>query len=57
MANKLSRRDFLRLAASSSAAAGIAFVGVQPIAAQGDGVEFSLAMVTGAIRCRPPLKR
>ncbi len=45
MANKLSRRDFLRLAASSSAAAGIALVGVQPIAAQGDGVEFSLAMV------------
>ncbi len=45
MANKLSRRDFLRLAASSGAAAGFALVGVQPIAAQDDGVEFSLAMV------------
>ncbi len=45
MANKLSRRDFLRLAASSGAAASIALVGVQPIAAQDDGVEFSLAMV------------
>ena len=45
MANKLSRRDFLKLAASSSAAAGFALVGVQPIAAQDDGVEFSLAMV------------
>ncbi len=45
MANKLSRRDFLKLAASSGAATGFALVGVQPIAAQGDGVEFSLAMV------------
>ena len=45
MANKLSRRDFLRLAASSGAAASFALVGVQPIAAQDDGVEFSLAMV------------
>lgn len=45
MANKLSRRDFLRLAASSGAATGFALVGLQPIAAQDDGVEFSLAMV------------
>ncbi len=45
MANKLSRRDFLKLAASSGAATGFALVGVQPIAAQDDGVEFSLAMV------------
>lgn len=45
MNRRLSRRDFLKLAASSGAAASIALVGVQPIAAQGDGVEFSLAMV------------
>ena len=45
MANKLSRRDFLKLAASSGAVASVALVGVQPIAAQDDGVEFSLAMV------------
>ena len=45
MSNKLSRRDFLKLAASSSAAASITLIGVQPIAAQDDGVEFSLAMV------------
>ncbi|MYD09805.1 MAG: extracellular solute-binding protein [Chloroflexi bacterium] len=45
MANKLSRRDFLKLAASSGAVAGFTLVGVQPIAAQDDGVEFSLAMV------------
>lgn len=45
MSNKLSRRDFLKLAASSGAAASVALIGVQPIAAQADGVEFSLAMV------------
>lgn len=45
MAKKFSRRDFLKLAASSGAATGFALVGVQPIAAQDDGVEFSLAMV------------
>lgn len=45
MANKVSRRDFLKLAASSGAVAGLALVGLQPIAAQDDGVEFSLAMV------------
>ena len=45
MAKKFSRRDFLKLAASSGAAASIALVGVQPVAAQDDGVEFSLAMV------------
>ena len=45
MANKLSRRNFLMLAASSGAVGGLALIGVQPIAAQDDGVEFSLAMV------------
>ncbi len=45
MSNKLSRRDFLKIAATSSTAAGIALLGAQPIAAQADGVEFSLAMV------------
>lgn len=45
MDRKISRRDFLKLAASSGAVAGVALVGVQPIAAQDDGVEFSLAMV------------
>jgi len=45
MANKLSRRDFLRIAATSSTAAGIALIGVRPIAAQADAGQFSLAMV------------
>ena len=45
MTEKLSRRDFLKLAATSSTAAGFALVGLQPIAAQADGLEFSLAMV------------
>ena len=45
MSKKLSRRDFLRIAATSGTATGIALLGVQPIAAQGDGVEYSLAMV------------
>lgn len=45
MANKLSRRDFLKLAASSGAAASMTLARIQPIAAQSDGMEFSLAMV------------
>ncbi len=45
MNKKLSRRDFLKIAATSSTATGIALLGLQPIAAQADGVEFSLAMV------------
>ena len=45
MSKNLSRRNFLKIAATSSAATGIALLGVQPIAAQADGVEFSLAMV------------
>ncbi len=45
MNKKLSRRDFLKLAATSSAATGISLLGLQPIAAQADGVEFALAMV------------
>ena len=45
MSKKLSRRDFLKFAASSSAAASVAVIGIQPIAAQADGVEYSLAMV------------
>lgn len=45
MSKTFSRRDFLKIAATSSAAAGVGLLGVQPIAAQADGVEFSLAMV------------
>ena len=45
MSKKLSRRGFLKLAATSGAATGVAVLGIQPIAAQADGVEFSLAMV------------
>ena len=45
MSQKLSRRDFLKIAATSGAATSVAILGVQPIAAQADGVEFSLAMV------------
>ncbi len=45
MTKKLSRRDFLRVAAASAGASSLAVLGVQPIAAQADGVEFSLAMV------------
>ena len=45
MSKKLSRRDFLKLAATSGAATGVVILGVQPVAAQADGVEYSLAMV------------
>ena len=45
MSQRLSRRDFLKIAATSGAATSVAILGVQPIAAQADGVEFSLAMV------------
>ncbi len=45
MANKLSRRDFLRIAATSGTAASVALFGVRPIAAQADAAQFSLAMV------------
>ena len=45
MANKLSRRDFLRIAATSGTAASVALIGVRPIAAQADAAQFSLAMV------------
>ena len=45
MNSKLSRRDFLKLAATSAAAGSVAVIGIRPIAAQGDAMEFSLAMV------------
>ncbi len=45
MSEKLSRRDFLKMAAASGSATSLALIGIQPIAAQADGVEFSLAMV------------
>ena len=45
MAGKLSRRDFLRIAAASSTVARVALIGVRPIAAQADASQFSLAMV------------
>lgn len=45
MAGKLSRRDFLRIAAASSTVASAALIGVRPIAAQADAGQFSLAMV------------
>ncbi|MCY3796990.1 MAG: sugar ABC transporter substrate-binding protein [Chloroflexi bacterium] len=45
MSEKLSRRDFLRIAATSGTAAGVALIGVRPIAAQADAAQFSLAMV------------
>ncbi len=45
MAGKLSRRDFLRIAAASSTVASVALIGVRPIAAQADAGQFSLAMV------------
>ena len=45
MTTKLSRRDFLRMAAASGTAGSFALLGIRPIAAQGDGTEFSLAMV------------
>lgn len=45
MSKKLSRRDFLRIAATSATAASVALIGVRPIAAQADAAQFSLAMV------------
>ena len=45
MSSKLSRREFLKVASVAGAATGITVLGVQPIAAQADGGEFSLAMV------------
>ena len=45
MSNKLSRRDFLRMAAASSTVSGLALIGIRPVAAQADGTEYSLAMV------------
>ena len=45
MRKNLSRRDFLRVAAVSAGASSLTVLGVQPIAAQADGVEYSLAMV------------
>ncbi len=45
MAKKLSRRDFLRLAATTSTAASVALIGLRPVAAQADASQFSLAMV------------
>ncbi|MCY3979767.1 MAG: sugar ABC transporter substrate-binding protein [Chloroflexi bacterium] len=45
MSENLSRRDFLRIAATSGTAASVALIGVRPIAAQADAAQFSLAMV------------
>ena len=45
MNKKLSRRDFLKMAATSAAAGSVAVIGVSPIAAQADAMAFSLAMV------------
>ena len=46
MTRKLSRRDFLRVAAASGTATGFALIGIQPIAAQeATATEFALAMV------------
>ncbi len=45
MSEKLSRRDFLRIAATSGTAASVALIGLRPIAAQADAAQFSLAMV------------
>ncbi len=45
MAKKLSRRDFLRMAATTSTAASVALIGLRPVAAQADASQFSLAMV------------
>ncbi|MDE2638359.1 MAG: sugar ABC transporter substrate-binding protein [Chloroflexota bacterium] len=45
MSKKLSRRDFLRIAATSGTAASVALIGLRPIAAQADAAQFSLAMV------------
>ena len=45
MSEKISRRNFLKVAAASGTAAGVALIGVSPVAAQADGAELSLAMV------------
>ncbi len=45
MTTRLSRRDFLRMAAASGTVSGLALIGVRPVAAQGAATEFSLAMV------------
>ena len=45
MTSRLSRRDFLRMAAASGTVSGLALIGVRPVAAQGAATEFSLAMV------------
>ena len=45
MTARLSRRDFLRMAAASGTVSGLALIGVRPVAAQGAATEFSLAMV------------
>ncbi len=45
MSKQLSRRDFLRIAATSAAAGSLGALGVQSVAAQADAGAFSLAMV------------
>ena len=45
MTTRLSRRDFLRMAAASGTVSGLALIGVRPVVAQGAAIEFSLAMV------------
>ncbi len=45
MTTRLSRRDFLRMAAASGTVSGLALIGVRPVVAQGAATEFSLAMV------------
>ena len=45
MTARLSRRDFLRMAAASGTVSGLALIGVRPVVAQGAATEFSLAMV------------
>jgi len=45
MGTKLSRRELLKIASITGAATGFTVLGVQPIAAQADSGEFSLAMV------------
>ncbi len=45
MSKKLSRRDFLKMAAASGTASSFALIGLSPVAAQDDGSEFALAMV------------
>jgi len=45
MSQKLSRRDFLKIAATSSTVASATLIGLRPIAAKADAAQFSLAMV------------